>query len=237
MPNKTVNIADIGEVKIYKKKGNRNIRMSIARDGSVRISLPYWLPYSAGTEFAKARTEWINNNKPNELPLLSENMKIGKAHRLIFIPAETTKPSVRIIDNKVRVTYPSILDISNTDVQSTANRGAIKALKTEANQLLPQRLDQIANKYNFEYSSVETKRLVSRWGSCTHKKQITLNIYLMQLPWQLIDYVIMHELVHTEHLNHGSGFWQRFEQIQPDAKQLRKQLKLHSTIVTPTKVD
>jgi predicted metal-dependent hydrolase len=53
----------------------------------------------------------------------------------------------------------------------------------------------------------------------------------MQLPWDLIDYVLLHELVHTEHLHHGAGFWQRFDQVLPGAKQKRKALRAYKPSV------
>jgi hypothetical protein len=55
----------------------------------------------------------------------------------------------------------------------------------------------------------------------------------MQLPWQLIDYVLLHELTHTKHLNHGDDFWQEFLRHEPAAKALRKIIKTHKPILEP----
>ncbi|MDO4271779.1 MAG: M48 family metallopeptidase, partial [Candidatus Saccharibacteria bacterium] len=57
---------------------------------------------------------------------------------------------------------------------------------------------------------------------------ISLNIALMKLPEQLSDYVILHELAHTKHMNHGAEFWAELESTYPNAKQARNQLKNHS---------
>ena len=64
-----------------------------------------------------------------------------------------------------------------------------------------------------------------RWGSCSSDQMITLSYFLMQLPWDLIDYVILHELAHTKHLNHGPGFWSELEALCPDARARRKSIK------------
>lgn len=237
MPTKDVDITEIGTVKLTKKRGNRNIRLSITRTGEIRVSMPMWVPYQAGVDFAFKRKGWILKHRPAETKPLTNNMKIGKAHRLLFVPTQTSQTSVRTKAGKIKVTHPGELEITDKNVQTAANRGAIKALKQEADKLLPQRLAQLARDHDYTYKSVSTKRLVSRWGSCSSAKDITLNIYLMQLPWDLIDYVIIHELVHTRHLNHSPEFWTEFESIRPNAKELRKKLKEFNTIISPVAVD
>jgi predicted metal-dependent hydrolase len=211
------------------------MRLSFGRDGALRISLPYWVPYQAGIEFARSRGDWIRTHKPNSPTHLQHQDKIGKAHRLLFKEdVRKLKPTVRTAQNQIVVSYPSTMTLEQSVVQSAAERGALKALKSEAEQLLPQRLRFLAEKNNFTYRAVGVKKLASRWGSCSQAKDITLNVFLMQLPWHLIDYVLVHELVHTEHLNHSSEFWQRFERAMPGAKKLRKELKTYQTVITST---
>ena len=72
------------------------------------------------------------------------------------------------------------------------------------------------------YKSVGVKQLTRRWGSCSSKKDITFNLRLMTLQSEYIDYVIFHELTHTQHMNHGSEFWAKLEQVYPGAKKTAK---------------
>lgn len=237
MANKVVQIPEIGEVTLTKRRGSRNLRLSFARDGSIRVSLPYWVPYQAGVDFARHKSAWIAKHRPAAAARLRDGDRIGKAHRLRF--AQSTKYEVQstrvaVKHNVITVTCPVDVPATHASVQKAAERGALKALKAEADQLLPQRLRELAAKHNFTYKTVGTKRLSSRWGSCSQNKDIILNTYLMQLPWELIDYVIIHELVHTEHLNHSPAFWQRFEHALPDAKKRRKLLKTYRTSILPT---
>ena len=104
-------------------------------------------------------------------------------------------------------------------------------MKQEALKLLPERLASLASKHSFRYKSVRIKKLVSRWGSCSNDRVITLNYFLMQLPWHLIDYVLIHELVHTKHLNHSLDFWLEFDKVYPEAKITRRQLKEYRPII------
>ena len=70
----------------------------------------------------------------------------------------------------------------------------------------------------------------TRWGSCSYKNNINLNISLMTLEEELIDYVLLHELVHTVEKNHGDGFYSRLLLHMPDARCRQKILKSRKVI-------
>src|SRR5262249_1610025 len=118
-----------------------------------------------------------------------------------------------------------------------AKSAAERALRQEAEKLLPLRLSDLAKKHGFKYQSVKIKKMTSRWGSCSAHRLITLNFYLMQLPWPLIDHVLIHELVHTKHLNHSGAFWMEFESIYPGAKKARKQIHNYRPVINTLAAD
>lgn len=225
MATKTINIPDIGDVTLYKKRGNRSLRLSIGHNGQIRVSMPYWLPYAAGEQFAISKADWISaNRQQNTTALLEHGHAIGKTHRLYFEAGPASnKVATRIEGNAIRVSYPRTYDAQDDPVQQAAHRASLRALRKEAQALLPQRLQTLATQYGFTYKSVGVKPLKSRWGSCTSEKDIVFNIFLMQLPWHLIDYVIVHELTHTKIMQHGAPFWAEMERHLPNAKSLRKQ--------------
>ncbi len=64
----------------------------------------------------------------------------------------------------------------------------------------------------------------SRWGSCSSRGRVALNIRCIHLPEHLQDYVILHELCHLHHMNHGPDFWRLLESYLPDARQRRRAL-------------
>jgi predicted metal-dependent hydrolase len=234
MAEKQFELEGIGTVRVLKRRGSRSIRMSFASNGDVRVSIPAWAPFNSGLKFALERQGWLQKHKPASTAPYQEGMRIGKAHRLYFIKSPSgTKPSVRVTPIKIRITYPITASIFDKDVQAAAERGAKKALSAEATHLLPQRLRDLATAHGFSFRSVHVKQLKTRWGSCDQNRDIILNYYLMQLPWNLIDYVLLHELTHTEHLNHSEDFWARFDQALPGARQIRKQLKPYRTSVLP----
>ncbi len=224
MAAKLVNIPPIGPVKLYKRRDARSIKISLNRGDEVRVTLPAWLPYRAGVEYARSKADWIERHRQPYIPL-AHGSQIGKAHRLYYYCSPRTTMSTRVTATEIRVRHPTLTNFQDTAVQTLAKRASLRALKQEAGVLLPQRLAQLAVKYNFSYTGVSIKNLRSRWGSCSQQKYIALNIFLMQLPWQLIDYVLLHELTHTKYLNHSKEFWNHLESCLPNYKALRNDLK------------
>jgi predicted metal-dependent hydrolase len=233
MATKQVRIPDIGAVTLYKRRGNRSLRLSIGANGEVRVSLPHWVPYKAGEQFVLSKAEWILANRTVTAAALRHGDAIGKAHRLYFDAVPTAvKIQTKVAANEIRVSHPPTHQTSDAAVQDAAHKASLRALKKEAEALLPQRLQALAAQTGFTYRTVGVKQLKSRWGSCNSDKEITLNIFLMQLPWHLIDYVLVHELTHTKIMQHGTPFWTEMSRHMPNAKMLRKQMATHQPVLT-----
>ncbi len=228
MSQKKVLIPEIGEVILAKRRGSTHLRLSINAKGVVRVGMPYWTPYSVGISFARDRADWINKHLSSRTTSdFKSGDRIGKAHVLnITHDGSINTPKSRVTATEINVAspHPAGHELTQKKVIEACHR----ALKQESENLLPQRLAYLAGKHGFEYKSVRIRSLTSRWGSCSSQRVITLSYFLIQLPWELIDYVLLHELVHTEHMNHANGFWSQFEQILPGAKKLRKQVNTYS---------
>ncbi len=233
---KQLSVEGIDSPVIYaRRKGTRSIRLSIKSDGVVRLSIPYGVTERFATKFLLSKADWVNSHSTTPT-YLRESSRIGKSHTMHFTQATTQAARTSIIRGQIIVPVKPGQSISDAYVQSKARKAAERALKKEAEALLPQRLATLASKHNIQYKSVITKKLRSRWGSCDNHKSITLNIYLMQLDWRLIDYVLLHELTHTYHQHHQPNFWKYLETICPSAKALRKELKTYPTSVFATKL-
>lgn len=95
--------------------------------------------------------------------------------------------------------------------------------------LLFARLRELAAQHGFCYRNAGIRNQKSRWGSCSSKNNISLNIHLLNLPAHLRDYVILHELVHTEHKNHSRRFWSRLDEVVGGkSKTLRKEMRKYN---------
>lgn len=229
---KTVLLPEIGTLKLYKRRGARSIRLSVRPDGEIRVSLPYWVPYAAAVQFARSRQVWLAEQLQKVPKALRHGQSIGKSHRIYFEPSETSrKPSSRVTTSAVRVTHPFDATYAEPHVQAVAIRAATRALRSQAEALLPHRLQKLADLHGFRYRSVQIKQLRGRWGSCDHQQNIVLNLFLMQLSWELIDYVLLHELTHTKIMRHGPDFWTEMQRHQPNVQSLRRAIRAHQPAV------
>lgn len=95
----------------------------------------------------------------------------------------------------------------------------------KAKRKLTRRLKHLAKKHGFTYNRVSIRNQKTRWGSCSHQNNINLNMKLVKLPDELMDYVILHELVHTRFKNHSSDFWAEMDRLVGDGKKVRSSLR------------
>jgi len=232
MATKQVIEPGIGEISLYKRKGARSIRLSITAKGQVRVTMPHWVPYQAGLTFVRGRKDWILEHTAQRIQILSHGQTIGKTHRLVFEKTPTvTKVATRVTASAIYVTYPAAHTSSDAAVQSSAEKASIRALRAQAEASLPTRLANLADHYDFQYRSVSIKQMTGRWGSCDTRQNIVLNLYLMQLPWELIDYVLMHELTHTRIMKHGPEFWAAMANVMPDVQRRRASMRAYRPAV------
>jgi predicted metal-dependent hydrolase len=234
MAVKHVEIAGIGTVSIYKRRGASSLRLSVIGAGKVRVTIPAWASFSAGLKYAQNQAEWIHQHQPAVAPSLASGYRVGKSHQLLFMRTPSvSKPSKRVSQATIIIKFPPSLSQDSPAVQALAAKASIEALRDQAETLLPDRLHALAKEHGCSYYGVQVRKLKGRWGSCSSKKLIVLNLFLMQLPWELIDYVLLHELTHTTHMNHGSEFWDLLLSYEPHARVLRKKIKTHQPLLQP----
>ena len=97
--------------------------------------------------------------------------------------------------------------------------------KRSAEEYLSDRVKYFSNIMGLSYEKLKFRKMKSRWGSCSSKREITLNTQLMKIDKELIDYVIVHELSHLVHMNHSKAFHDFVESHLSGSKALRKKLK------------
>jgi predicted metal-dependent hydrolase len=226
MSTKKIELAGVGSVTLVKRSGSRSIRLTVTPSG-IRVSMPKWTPYSTGQAFAKQHADWILAELAKQTgPRLESGQRIGKMHSLRFeyVLGEQSITS-RVTGTEIIVKMHTNEKIDDAAVQGRAEKAAIRALKREGERLLPPRLASLATKHDKQYVSVSVKQLKRRWGSCDNKRNIALNLFLMELPWEHIDYVLLHELAHTIEMNHGPEFWHELTTMLPRARDISHQLR------------
>jgi predicted metal-dependent hydrolase len=100
--------------------------------------------------------------------------------------------------------------------------------RKNAEVLLRERIGHLARQYGFSCNKVSIRNQKSRWGSCSADNNISLNQKLARLPDRLIDFVLLHELVHTRVKNHSRDFWQELGKYVGDVETLRREFRQYS---------
>ncbi len=216
----------VGEIEIKKSARAKRVILSIRHDGTPRITIPRHVPYGYGRLYATKNKQWLMDHiKRSPETIIKAGARIGQNHTVEFKRGK--KLSSRVGKYSIVVTVPAPLAVESTEVQAEALKACTRAMRRQAEAYLPSRMYEIAQERGYTYRDVRCKALKTRWGSCSSNGIINLNIWLMQLSDELIDYVISHELTHLHHQHHQPDFWLELETMIPNYKQLRKELKTH----------
>ena len=127
-------------------------------------------------------------------------------------------------DRQLVVAFPEPAPNTNC---ATIRQAIERFYRAQAQDYLPKRAEKLAHKHGFKFARVRIKNQKTRWGSCSAKRNINLNMRLMMAPDDAIDYVIIHELCHLRELNHSPAFWALVESYCPEFRQWRAWFRQH----------
>ena len=220
---------EFGSIHVTRSLRNKSVKLSMSSNGTVRVSMPNYAPLFLAKRLLESSRESLRKaarEHPSRI-IFTEGMQVGKSHSLLRTPA--SKLEVRTSKQLILVSLPDHIEMQEPQVQSAIREVVVKILRKEAKSYLPRRLQYLAGMHGLTYERVRFSYASTRWGSCSSSGTISLNISLMMLPFELIDYVILHELAHTKHMNHSQAFWSLVERLDPDYRIHRKALKNYSS--------
>jgi len=231
---KVLKIHDL-EIKLKKSFKAKNISIKIKPFEGVLVTVPMLVSFKLAEDFVKTKIKWINKNinkvqkQEQSYTFFSANNSFKTRSHLINITStELSKNTVHIENTNVKVLISKKLSVSSEENQLYIRNIILEIWRKEAKEYLPRRVKALAIDHNFNYQKLTIKNTKSRWGSCSFDNNINLSLHLMRISNELIDYVILHELVHTKVKNHSSKFWQTLEKHCPNSKILDKELKKYS---------
>jgi len=228
----------IGDVAFVKNNRAKSLRITVKPNDRVKVTIPRFVSLTNAFQFVEEKREWIKKSL-EKVKLLEQKVTIFKPdvifstkdHKLEFHLQPEGKLLARVGNGLIRIFYISETQLLTNEGQQFVCKAIEYALRKEAKAYLPERTKFLAEKYGFQYAGLCLKNLRSRWGSCSTVNNINLNIHLMRLPENLIDYVVLHELTHTVHKNHGKQFWQTLDKVSGNARLLAKEMKKYRTRV------
>ncbi|MGL1861146.1 MAG: M48 family metallopeptidase [Pseudodesulfovibrio sp.] len=95
----------------------------------------------------------------------------------------------------------------------------------KAREFILPRLDEMSRRLSMPYEALRVRRQKTRWGSCSGRGTLSVNAKLLFLPVELVDHLLLHELCHTEQLNHSARYWNLVAKHEPNFAQLEDDLK------------
>ncbi len=221
---------EFGKIIVRRSAAATQIRVRVAPDGTLRASLPMRAPMFLVKHLLKNSRDELRTilAQSKSVYEYKNGLKIGKSHTLVI--KSVTDQQFKVSRHKLQivVNLPFGKPINSPDVSRKIRDVIISALRIEAKSYLPNRLSYLANKFNLSYEKVRFSHASGRWGSYSSSGTVSLNIALMKLPFELIDYIIIHELVHSKQMNHSKLFWSLVESADPNYRLHRHELKQHT---------
>jgi len=104
--------------------------------------------------------------------------------------------------------------------------------KIQSYKIIGQRVEYYGQKFGFKYNRIKITGAQKRWGSCSSNGNLNFSWRLIMAPMAVIDYVVIHELVHLEERNHGKHFWMKVEMLMPDHETQEDWLKKYGYSLT-----
>lgn len=218
--------SEFGPVYIRRSHLARSVRLKCDVRGNVSISLPMRTSIAFAKKLLNQSRDDIRRTlaaMPLLRPSYGDGDFIGKSHKLKIESRDGDAYGHKLLQNQLLVWQPNQSDPQKLD--HTIRQGAIKALRIQAKAHLPRRLALLSGQHKLQYQKLRFSSANTRWGSCTSRGTISLTIWLMQLPFELIDYVLIHELCHLKEMNHGPQFWKLVSDCCPDYARHRSELK------------
>ena len=208
-------------VEFVRMRRARRYVMRVRPDGTLRVTIPRGGSRAEALAFMERHVAWIARERSRvrteRAPVVwthgSTVLLRGLPH-VLEIESSGKGWAARYADRRVRIESPA-------NVRPEVERD----LRKLAAEQLPVRLNELADDHGLQVTRVTIRNQRSRWGSCARSGAIALNFRLVQMPPEVCDYVLIHELMHLKQQNHGRRFWALVERAFPAYKEAERWLR------------
>lgn len=204
----------------------KTLALIVKPDGSLLVRAPMRTSKALIQEFVEKNRGWIERQQAKALatpPAAPREYMSGE----IFPYLGTSYP-LEFVEGQGE---PFLLDDGVFKLPASYQGDAALAFarwyRKQARQVLSARVEFFAHAYDFHYKGIRITSARTRWGSCSSTGSLSFSWRLIQAPLVVVDYVVVHELVHTAIHNHSKKFWQRVGTILPEYQQHRRWLREH----------
>ena len=212
---------------LYKRNARaKNYLIYVRRDGTLRVTIPKYGTQSQAYQFVCEKESWIQRQR-------------DKIHAADWKPSEWA-PGTLVWFEGTRLPLTSqeradqiwirigSLEFPARNTDEDLRPLVEEQLRSYATKVLPARTQQLAELHQLAPTAITVRNQSTRWGSCSEAGRISLNWRLIQVPLEVRDYVILHELMHMKELNHSRNFWNLVEAACPGYQQHERWLKTNA---------
>jgi predicted metal-dependent hydrolase len=210
------------------RKRRKTISLQIGDKSELVITAPYFTPISEINRFVQEKQNWIHKaiqkhkeelikNKAKEYITGERFYYLGESFPLETFFEQNERGGLVFWDNRFYLNAP--------DVPAKKREYIIRWYKRKAKEYFAARVDFCSRELNLRAKSVKITSAEKRWGSCSEKDNLSFSFRLIMAPPLVIDYVIVHELMHIKEKSHSSRFWQLMELAMPKYKLHRRWFK------------
>ncbi|MEX1993404.1 MAG: SprT family zinc-dependent metalloprotease [Steroidobacteraceae bacterium] len=204
----------------------RRLAVRVLPGGLVEIVVPIGTRPTAIQQFVAHHQRWIERKIAQYTPL--ETAPAGGLPERIHFAASGDMFDVRYVDapGALRLTLENrTLCLSGERHRAVLMRHALQRFTMRhAHEVLSPWLAELAAATGLDYARIQIRRQRTRWGSCSRNGTISLNACLLFQKPAVVNYLLVHELAHTRHMNHARRFWALVERFEPDWRQLDRTL-------------
>ena len=209
----------------------RTIAIIVQPDGSLTVRAPRRMPENRIREFVVGHAVWIHKKQGQILAAPSLRKKdyregelflfMGKEFPLEIVTHSRTRLILR--ENKFHLSKANL---------PRARESFIQWYRIQSREVISERVSLLAQMNGFNWQKIRISSARTRWGSCSSKGNLNFTWRLVLAPMEVIDYVVIHELVHTVIKNHSPAFWNRVAEIMPGYKQSITWLKKNGRLLS-----
>jgi Predicted metal-dependent hydrolase len=195
----------------------KTVALIILADGKLTVRAPMRMSGMEIRKFVQNHEAWIRKNQDRLKSSPPPPVKFFQAGELfMFLGQEyplaiynRQRPALILTDAKFQLSFSKLL---------SARQEFTNWYKTQARIVISKRVFFFADPHKFKYTKIRITSARTRWGSCSSNGTLSFSWRLVMAPLEIVDYVVLHELVHTQIKNHSKKFWLRLSEILPEYK-------------------
>jgi predicted metal-dependent hydrolase len=158
---------------------------------------------------------------------------LGREYKLKLIAgSDLNELKVNLEQDRIKVYYPAELENDNEKRKAAVRDQLISWFRSQANLKINELINDYKKHLDVEPNNVVIKKQRKRWGSCSSKQNLNFNWKIVMAPLEIIEYLVVHELVHLIHPNHSKDYWQTVAEIIPDYEEKKEWLRINGRRLT-----